>query len=59
MAEEFRDPIEAKKPRSNMNIFLVVILMFVIMCCCCCALVAGFYYGFEPALQLLGIPIPW
>jgi hypothetical protein len=31
----------------------------VVACCCCCAATVALYYGTEPVMQLLGIPIPW
>ena len=28
-------------------------------CCCCCVGTVALYYGTEPVMQFLGIPIPW
>ena len=31
----------------------------VVACCCCCTATVALYYGTEPVMQFLGIPIPW
>jgi hypothetical protein len=59
MAEEFGEPMVQDQNRSKPNIFLIVVLVIIILCCCCCAVAAALFYGTEPAMELLGIPIPW
>ena len=59
MAEEFSDPIASEQGGAKKNILLIVVVTLIIMCCCCFAGVAGLFYGTEPVMDLLGIPIPW
>jgi hypothetical protein len=59
MSEEFGEPIAQKQSGSKRNILLIIVVIFIFLCCCCLAGVLGLYYGTEPVMELLGIPIPW
>ena len=59
MAEEFGDPIVPGEGGAKTNTLLIAVLVLIILCCCCCGAAAGLYYGTEPLMELLGIPIPW
>ncbi len=58
MAEEF-DPLIVPEQGSNRNKGLILMLVAVIFVCCCCFGCAALYYGTEPLMEFLGIPIPW
>ena len=67
MSEEILEPITPEgEPDSsgvsgspNKKIFLIVAVALIVFCCCCFGGFAGLYYGTEPVMELLGIPIPW
>lgn len=59
MSEEFGESIVQEKGGAKRNILLIVVVIFILFCCCCLAGILGLYYGTEPMMELLGIPIPW
>ena len=56
MAQDLGDPIE-ESPKRNTPL-IIAIVVIVLLCCCCAGLIAT-YYGIEPAMELLGMDIPW
>jgi hypothetical protein len=59
MSEEFGEPIAQEQSGAKRNILLIVVVIFILLCCCCLAGILGLYYGTEPVMELLGIPILW
>ena len=60
MAEDFGTPIvpeEESAPKRN-TALIIGVAAAVVVCCCCVGLVAV-YYGIEPVMEMLDIPIPW
>lgn len=44
--------------KKNKTLWIILIVVFVIFCLCCGCL-AAIYFGIEPLMNILGIPIPW
>jgi hypothetical protein len=59
MAQEFDPAIQPQGDSSKRNTALILMIVAVILICCCCVSCAALYYGIEPVMQALGIPIPW
>jgi type VI protein secretion system component VasF len=59
MAEEFGEPITSEEDGKKNRTVLIAVIAVVVVCCCCCAAAAALYYGIEPAMNALGIPVPW
>jgi len=59
MAEEFGTPITPAEGGKKTNTVLIAVAVIVVLCCCCCAAAVALYYGIEPAMDALGIPVPW
>ena len=59
MSDEFGEPITQEPGGTKRNILLIIVVIIILLCCCCLAGFLGLYYGTEPAMELLGIPIPW
>lgn len=59
MSEEFGEPIAKEQSGAKRNILLIIVVILILLCCCCLAGILGLYYGIEPGMELLGIPIPW
>ena len=58
MAEEFGTPISPEEGGKNKTL-LIVVSVVVVLCICCCVAGVALYYGIEPAMEWLGVPIPW
>ncbi len=58
MADEF-DPIIVPEEGSKRNTALIMMIVAVVLVCCCCFGFAALYYGIEPVLEALGMPVPW
>ena len=58
MAQEL-DPIVTPEEGPKRNTALIIAVVAVVLVCCCCVSCAAVYYGIEPAMEFLGIPIPW
>jgi len=39
--------------------WIIVAVVLVVLCCCCLAALVGVYYGFEPLMEMMGVPLPW
>ncbi|MFN2232737.1 MAG: hypothetical protein ACK2U1_00815 [Anaerolineales bacterium] len=59
MSEEFGEPIKQEQGGAKRNVLLIIVVILILLCCCCLAGLLGLYYGTEPAMEFLGIPIPW
>lgn len=59
MAQEFDPVIAPEGDSSKRNTALIMMLVAVVLVCCCCFGCAALYYGLEPVMEFLGIPIPW
>lgn len=59
MAQEFDPIVSPEEGGKKNNTVLIIVIVMVVLCCCCCAAIAALYNFTEPAMELLGIPIPW
>ena len=59
MAQEFEPVISPQDDSKKRNTALIVAVVAVVLVCCCCVSLVAIYYGTEPAMEFLGIPIPW
>ncbi|MBC8505069.1 MAG: hypothetical protein ISR58_06220 [Anaerolineales bacterium] len=41
------------------KIWIIVAVVLVVLCCCCLGVTLGMYYGFEPLMKMLDVPLPW
>jgi hypothetical protein len=58
MAQEF-DPIISPEEKPKKNTTLIIAVVAVVLVCCCCVSCAAIYFGIEPVMEALDIPIPW
>jgi hypothetical protein len=59
MAGEF-DPVMApQEDTPKTRTLLIVLIVAVVIVCCCCFGCAAIYFGIEPVMEALGMPIPW
>jgi len=59
MAQEFDPAISPQEDSSKRNTALIVLIVAIVLVCCCCFGCAALFYGTEPVMELLGIPVPW
>jgi hypothetical protein len=59
MAQEFDPVISPEGNNKKNNTLLIVVIVLILLCCCCFVGLAALYYLTEPAMEFLGIPIPW
>ena len=61
MAQDFGAPnnSEELKAGPRRNVALIIGVIIVLLICCCCAGMISLYYGIEPVMELLDIPVPW
>ena len=61
MAQDFETPYidEELNEKPRRPVALIVAIIIILLICCCCAGMVSLYYGIEPVMDLMGIPIPW
>ncbi len=41
------------------KVWVIVAVVLVVLCCCCLGVTLGMYYGFEPLMEMMDVPLPW